>query len=72
MTFYYCYNRYRILPKVLQDVSTVDTSVTLFGQKVTFPVGASPTAHHALATPDGELATARGNDQWLIVHGVSY
>ena len=32
----------------------------LLGEHVDFPVGASPTAFHCLAHPDGELATARG------------
>ena len=46
---------------MLRNVSNVDTSVTLLGQKIPFPIGISPTAHHVFAQPDGEVATARGN-----------
>lgn len=53
--------RYNILPRVLRDVSQVDTSTTLLGQKVTFPIGVSPTAMHANAHhPAAEVATGRG------------
>ena len=40
----------------------------LLGEHVDFPVGASPTAFHCLAHPDGELATARGEGK-LTKHG---
>ncbi|KIW25898.1 uncharacterized protein PV07_09034 [Cladophialophora immunda] len=53
------YDRYRILPRALRNVQHVDTSTTLFGCKVTFPLGISPSAMHKLAHPDGELATSR-------------
>ncbi|KAJ9630027.1 hypothetical protein H2204_008831 [Knufia peltigerae] len=53
------YERYRILPRVLRNVESVDTSTTFLGHKVTFPLGISPSAMHKLAHPDGELATSR-------------
>lgn len=37
----------------------IDTSAEIFGAKVSFPLGFSPTALHSLAHPDGEAATAR-------------
>ena len=40
---------------------------SLLGEHVDFSVGASPTAFHCLAHPDGELATARGEGK-LIKH----
>jgi isopentenyl diphosphate isomerase/L-lactate dehydrogenase-like FMN-dependent dehydrogenase len=46
-------------PRVLVDVSTVDTTTTLLGTPVSMPVGLAPTASHGLAHPDAELATAR-------------
>jgi 4-hydroxymandelate oxidase len=52
-----------LLPRVLRDVSTVDTSVRLPGLPETVaqtPVGVAPTGFQGLASPDGELATARG------------
>jgi isopentenyl diphosphate isomerase/L-lactate dehydrogenase-like FMN-dependent dehydrogenase len=53
------FERYRLRPRVLVDVSTVDTSTTLLGRRVALPVGVAPAALHGLAHPSGELATAR-------------
>ena len=52
--------RYLIRPYVLRDVSNVDLSTTVLGNKISFPVGVSPTAMQCMAHPDGEKATARG------------
>ncbi|KAH7402923.1 FMN-dependent dehydrogenase [Pyrenochaeta sp. MPI-SDFR-AT-0127] len=57
------YDRYKIRPRVLRNVSNVDTSAELLGTKVTFPCGLSPSAMHCLAHPDGELATSRAAAQ---------
>jgi 4-hydroxymandelate oxidase len=46
-------------PRVLVDVSNIDTSTTVLGERLPFPVMLAPVALHQLATPDGELATAR-------------
>jgi 4-hydroxymandelate oxidase len=54
------YQRIRLKPRVLVDVSKLDTRVTLFGHEHPFPILLAPTAYHKLAHPDGELATARG------------
>jgi 4-hydroxymandelate oxidase len=53
------YDRLRIAYRVLVDVSTRDLGTTVLGTKVTFPVLVSPTAFHAMAHPQGELATVR-------------
>jgi 4-hydroxymandelate oxidase len=50
----------RLQPRVLVDVSKLDTRVTLFGQELPFPILLAPTAYHRLIHPEGELATARG------------
>ena len=54
------YDRLRLRPRVLVDVSQLDTRVTLFGRELAFPILLAPTAYHKLAHPEGELATARG------------
>lgn len=51
---------FRLRPRVLRDVSTVDLSSQLLGATTTSPVAVAPMAFHQLAHPDGELATARG------------
>ncbi|KAH6633192.1 FMN-dependent dehydrogenase [Boeremia exigua] len=53
------YDRYKIRPRILRNVSNVDTSVTVFGRRITFPCGFSPSAMHCLAHKDGETATSR-------------
>jgi len=54
------YDRIRLNPRVLKDVTNLDTKVTLFDQHMPFPVLLAPTALHKLATAEGEIATARG------------
>jgi 4-hydroxymandelate oxidase len=54
------YQRLRLRPQVLQDVSQLETSITLFGQQHAFPILLAPTSNHKLFNPEGELATARG------------
>lgn len=54
------YDRLRLRPRVLQDVRTVDTRLTLLGQELRFPILLAPTAYHRALHPEGELATARG------------
>ena len=50
----------RLRPRVLRDVTTVDTGTTLLGRPVPHPIVVAPTAFHRMAHPDGEPATARG------------
>ena len=49
-----------IRPRFLaRDVSSVDLKTVLLGRTLAAPIAIAPTAMHALAHPDGELATAR-------------
>lgn len=52
------WERHRLRPRVLVDVSRVDPSATLLGERVSMPVGIAPTALHGLCTPEAEVATA--------------
>ena len=49
-----------LAPRILRDVTAVDTTVTVPGGTLPSPIGVAPTAYHGLAHPDGELATAAG------------
>lgn len=53
------FRRFVLRPRVLVDVSRIDPSIELFGQRLAFPVLLAPAAFQRLAHPDGELATAR-------------
>ncbi len=50
----------RLKPRVLVDVTRIDTSCTVLGFKLPHPILLAPTSSHLLAHPDAEVATARG------------
>ncbi|EEC09188.1 glycolate oxidase, putative, partial [Ixodes scapularis] len=55
-----CLHRLRLRPRVLRNVAERRIEVTLLGdQKLSMPVGISPTAFQKLAHPDGEIAVAK-------------
>ncbi len=50
----------QLKPRVLVDVTRIDTSCELLGYKMEHPILLAPTSSHQLAHPDAEVATARG------------
>ena len=54
------YDRLRLRPRVLVDVSRIDTRTKLFGQELAHPILLAPAADHRMIHPEGEAATARG------------
>lgn len=65
------FSKYRIRPRVLRDISSIDASVSLFGARSSIPLGVAPTAMQCLAHPDGEVATARACRKAGLVMGLS-
>ncbi|KAL2652075.1 hypothetical protein R1flu_020203 [Riccia fluitans] len=55
----HAFERIRFRPRILIDVTNVDTSTTVLGHKISMPIMVAPTAMQRMAHPDGELATAR-------------
>src|SRR6478752_2971422 len=53
------FDRLVLRPRVLVDVSNIDTSTTVLGSPVSMPVLVAPTAGHKLCCSDGEAATAQ-------------
>lgn len=53
------FERWRIVPHMLRDVSSRDTSVELFGRKLDSPFLLAPIGVQEMAHPDADLATAR-------------
>jgi isopentenyl diphosphate isomerase/L-lactate dehydrogenase-like FMN-dependent dehydrogenase len=51
--------RWKLQPRVLVDVSEVDSSTTVLGTPVAAPILVAPVALQKLAHPEGEAATAR-------------
>jgi 4-hydroxymandelate oxidase len=54
------YEHIRLRPRVLVDVSKLDTRVRLFGEELPFPILLSPTGAQSFVHPEGDLATVRG------------
>ncbi len=53
------YGEWELIPRVLVDVSAVDSSVELFGSELSMPLAQAPVAFQRLVHPDGEEAMAR-------------
>lgn len=54
------FDRITFRPRMLVNMSTMDLSLELFGDKIGSPILIAPTAGHQQVHPEGELATARG------------
>lgn len=50
----------RLRPRVLRDITAVDTSTSIRGVKVATPIIVAPSGRHKVIHPEGERATARG------------
>lgn len=48
-----------LFPRVLRNMNDADPSTSVLGERLEFPLLIAPSAVQRLATPDGELATAR-------------
>lgn len=53
------FSKYSIIPRFLNDVSSIDLSVTLFGRRYPTPLFIAPVGMQKIAHEEGDLATAR-------------
>lgn len=53
------FDRWRLRPRTLVDVSSVSTATTVLGNEVAMPILTAPVAYQRMAHPDGEAAVAR-------------
>ena len=65
------WQRLRLRPRVLVDVSHIDTTTTVLGQTMTMPVITAPCSFNMLAHPEGECAVARATSAAGILQIVS-
>lgn len=69
------YDRIRLRPRVLEDVSRVDLRVRLLGDELPHPILLAPAAYQRVLHPEGELATARGASEagaaWVVSTGTT-
>ena len=54
------WGKMHLRPRALRDVSDVDTSVTVLGDRISMPIITAPFIGSTLVHPEGEVATARG------------
>src|SRR5258705_8676947 len=54
------WRRLRLRPRMLNDITKIDTSVKVLGVKLATPIMVAPFGRHKLFHPEGERATARG------------
>ena len=65
------FNKCDLLPNVLTDVSNIDLSTTVLGQKIAFPLFLAATAMHKLYHHHGERATAKAAEKMDTMFGIS-
>ena len=53
------YRKVSFKPRVLRDMANIDTSTSLFGRKLTFPLVLAPTGFTRIAHSEGELAVVK-------------
>ena len=54
------WRRLRLRPRILNDITAIDTSVDILGRRLATPIMVAPFGRHKLFHPEGECATARG------------
>lgn len=65
------FNSCDLVPNVLSDVSGIDLSTTVLGQKIDFPLFLAATAMHRLYHHHGEKATAKAAEKMGTIFGTS-
>lgn len=54
------WRRLRLRPRILNDITAIDTSVTVLGARLATPVMVAPFGRHKMFHSEGERTTARG------------
>jgi L-lactate dehydrogenase (cytochrome) len=65
------FGRYEFQPRVLRDVSNLDTSVSILGRPASMPLIIAPTGYTRIAHSQGELAVARAAERAGIPYSLS-
>jgi L-lactate dehydrogenase (cytochrome) len=65
------FNDYDLVPSVLNDVSNIDMSTTVLGEKIDFPLFPAATAMHRLYHYEGERASAKAVQKMGTIFGTS-
>jgi 4-hydroxymandelate oxidase len=57
------FERLKLLPRLFEDVSVIDTGLSLFGRKHVSPLLLAPVGYQKIFHPEGELAAVEGANQ---------
>ncbi len=57
------FQRIALRPRVLTDITSIDTSVRVYDHRLRHPILLAPVAYQRLMHPDGEIAAAQGSAQ---------
>lgn len=63
LNFFFFNSRWKLYPRMLQNVAEIDLSTSVLGQRVSMPICVGATAMQCMAHVDGELATVRGRNK---------
>ena len=66
-----CFRDMEFVPRVLRDMGNVDTTGTILGREVPFPLILAPTGFTRVAHPLGELAVARAAERAGLPYSLS-
>ncbi|KAF5013225.1 hypothetical protein FDECE_739 [Fusarium decemcellulare] len=65
------FDRYKIRPRILRDVSKAETAKQALGSTMSFPLAVAPSGMQCMAHEDGERGTARAATKAGVFMGVS-
>tara|TARA_Y100000590_G_scaffold231345_1_gene260709 strand:+ start:2225 stop:3379 length:1155 start_codon:yes stop_codon:yes gene_type:complete len=65
------FNNCDLIPDILKNMTNVDLSTTVLGEKIDFPLFLSATAMHRLYYHEGEKATAKAAEKMGTMFGIS-
>ncbi|CAG9767625.1 unnamed protein product [Ceutorhynchus assimilis] len=65
------FSKYKIRPRCLRNVAKRDLSVTILGEKISMPIGISPSAMQRMAHPEGECANVRAAQSMGTIYTLS-
>ena len=65
------FEKVKLKPRVLVDVSTIDTGIEIFGTELEFPILLAPVGLQRLYHPEGEIAAVRGAGISKSVYAIS-
>ena len=65
------FDDYQLLPRYLTDISEIDPSTTILGERIDLPVFCAPTGMSRLFHHDGELAVAKAAERANTIYSLS-